>query len=104
MSVGVLRNVPYRSFRCGDHEINIYGDPQGMDRPWELDPIPLLISPSDAAVISPIAAPGGSDDVAYVGSIGAGGIVPDPPVETVPSPLLNKKTSLPAPPVIVSAP
>ncbi len=30
---------------------NVYGDPQGMDRPWELDPIPLLISPSDAAVI-----------------------------------------------------
>ncbi|MBV8076155.1 MAG: hypothetical protein JO284_07150, partial [Planctomycetaceae bacterium] len=30
---------------------NVYGDPQGMDRPWELDPIPLLISSSDAAVI-----------------------------------------------------
>ncbi len=28
---------------------NVYGDPQGMDRPWELDPIPLLISPNDAA-------------------------------------------------------
>src|SRR4051794_25657225 len=27
---------------------NVYGDPQGMDRPWELDPIPLLISPTDA--------------------------------------------------------
>lgn len=26
---------------------NIYGDPQGMDRPWTLDPIPLVI-PSDA--------------------------------------------------------
>jgi uncharacterized circularly permuted ATP-grasp superfamily protein/uncharacterized alpha-E superfamily protein len=26
---------------------NIYGDPQGMDRPWELDVIPLLISPSE---------------------------------------------------------
>ena len=24
---------------------NVYGDPQGMDRPWELDPIPLLIAP-----------------------------------------------------------
>ena len=30
---------------------NVYGDPQGMDRPWELDPIPLLISPADAAAI-----------------------------------------------------
>src|SRR5258707_2106362 len=30
---------------------NVYGDPQGMDRPWELDPIPLLIAPSDALAI-----------------------------------------------------
>ena len=21
---------------------NVYGDPRGMDRPWELDPVPLL--------------------------------------------------------------
>src|SRR4051794_38138869 len=26
---------------------NIYGDPQGMDRPWELDMVPLLISPAE---------------------------------------------------------
>src|SRR5579872_7009289 len=26
---------------------NIYGDPQGMDRPWELDMVPLLIPPSE---------------------------------------------------------
>jgi uncharacterized circularly permuted ATP-grasp superfamily protein/uncharacterized alpha-E superfamily protein len=30
---------------------NVYGDPQGMDRPWELDPVPLLVSPSDAAAL-----------------------------------------------------
>ena len=24
---------------------NVYGDPRGMDRPWELDPLPLLIAP-----------------------------------------------------------
>jgi uncharacterized circularly permuted ATP-grasp superfamily protein/uncharacterized alpha-E superfamily protein len=30
---------------------NIYGDPQGMDRPWALDPLPLLIAPADAAFI-----------------------------------------------------
>ena len=24
---------------------NVYGDPQGMDRPWNLDAIPLLLSP-----------------------------------------------------------
>jgi uncharacterized circularly permuted ATP-grasp superfamily protein/uncharacterized alpha-E superfamily protein len=26
---------------------NIYGDPQGMDRPWSLDSIPLLIPPAE---------------------------------------------------------
>jgi uncharacterized circularly permuted ATP-grasp superfamily protein/uncharacterized alpha-E superfamily protein len=26
---------------------NVYGDPRGMDRPWQLDPIPLLIPPDD---------------------------------------------------------
>jgi uncharacterized circularly permuted ATP-grasp superfamily protein/uncharacterized alpha-E superfamily protein len=30
---------------------NVYGDPQGMERPWELDPIPLLMAPADAGVI-----------------------------------------------------
>ena len=23
---------------------NVYGDPRGMDRPWQLDPIPLLVA------------------------------------------------------------
>src|ERR1022692_3628193 len=26
---------------------NVYGDPRGMDRPWQLDPIPLVISPGE---------------------------------------------------------
>src|SRR6202035_5291348 len=26
---------------------NVYGDPLGMDRPWNLDAIPLLISPNE---------------------------------------------------------
>src|SRR6187397_1526873 len=26
---------------------NVYGDPQGMDRPWELDMVPLLLPPSE---------------------------------------------------------
>src|SRR4051812_15831461 len=26
---------------------NVYGDPRGMDRPWQLDPIPLLIRSAD---------------------------------------------------------
>src|SRR4051794_31267165 len=28
---------------------NVYGDPRGQERPWELDPIPLLIDPDEAA-------------------------------------------------------
>ncbi len=27
---------------------NVYGDPRGMSRPWELDPIPLLVDPAAA--------------------------------------------------------
>jgi len=26
---------------------NVYGDPRGMDRPWQLDPIPLVIPPDE---------------------------------------------------------
>lgn len=26
---------------------NVYGDPRGMERPWQLDPIPLLIAPEE---------------------------------------------------------
>ena len=30
---------------------NVYGDPRGMDRPWQLDPIPLLMSPAEWRVL-----------------------------------------------------
>jgi uncharacterized circularly permuted ATP-grasp superfamily protein/uncharacterized alpha-E superfamily protein len=30
---------------------NIYGDPQGMDRPWELDMVPLLVPPPEWAAL-----------------------------------------------------
>src|SRR5713226_4732290 len=30
---------------------NVYGDPQGMDRPWELDMVPLLLPPSEWLLI-----------------------------------------------------
>ena len=30
---------------------NVYGDPRGMDRPWHLDPIPLLVSAQESRVI-----------------------------------------------------
>ncbi|MFO0878468.1 MAG: circularly permuted type 2 ATP-grasp protein [Gemmataceae bacterium] len=31
---------------------NVYGDPRGLDRPWQLDPVPLLISPTEADVLA----------------------------------------------------
>src|SRR5579883_2205208 len=30
---------------------NVYGDPRGISRPWQLDPIPLLIPPAEAAAL-----------------------------------------------------
>ncbi len=30
---------------------NVYGDPRGMERPWQLDPIPLLIAPAEAKTL-----------------------------------------------------
>ena len=26
---------------------NVYGDPRGMERPWQMDPIPLVIAPEE---------------------------------------------------------
>jgi len=36
-----------RAIRDNGVTYNVYGDPQGMDRPWELDMMPLLISPAE---------------------------------------------------------
>ncbi len=30
---------------------NVYGDPRGMNRPWQLDPIPLLIAAEEAEIL-----------------------------------------------------
>jgi uncharacterized circularly permuted ATP-grasp superfamily protein/uncharacterized alpha-E superfamily protein len=30
---------------------NVYGDPRSIDRPWQLDPVPLLISPAEANIL-----------------------------------------------------
>ena len=30
---------------------NVYGDPRGMERPWQLDPIPLVIAPAEARIL-----------------------------------------------------
>jgi uncharacterized circularly permuted ATP-grasp superfamily protein/uncharacterized alpha-E superfamily protein len=40
-----------RMVRDNDVTYNVYGDPQGMDRPWELDMLPLLIPPDPWARI-----------------------------------------------------
>ncbi len=42
-----------RSIRENGVTYNIYGDPQGVDRPWELDMVPLLVSPTDWARLEP---------------------------------------------------
>ena len=31
---------------------NVYGDPEGMDRPWELDPIPMVIGSDEWAGVA----------------------------------------------------
>src|SRR5262245_29927997 len=31
---------------------NVYGDPQGMERPWNLSPIPVVIGPEDWSRLS----------------------------------------------------
>ncbi|HTS16988.1 MAG TPA: circularly permuted type 2 ATP-grasp protein [Verrucomicrobiae bacterium] len=38
-----------RSIRDNGVTYNVYRDPQGMDRPWELDMIPLLLPPAEWA-------------------------------------------------------
>src|SRR4051794_22014736 len=30
---------------------NVYGDPRGIARPWQLDPVPLLIPPAEAGYL-----------------------------------------------------
>ena len=30
---------------------NVYGDPEGMERPWQLDPIPLLVNAAEARTL-----------------------------------------------------
>lgn len=38
-----------RTIRENGVTYNIYGDPEGVDRPWDLDMVPLLISPGEWA-------------------------------------------------------
>ncbi len=45
------RDDAWRQIRDNDVTFNIYGDPRGMGRPWELDLIPLLIGSEEWQVI-----------------------------------------------------
>ena len=38
------RDNARRAIRENGVTYNVYGDPQGIDRPWELDMVPLLVS------------------------------------------------------------
>src|SRR5579863_2821176 len=42
-------NTARRRIRENGVTYNVYGDPLGMDRPWNLDAVPLMISPSEWA-------------------------------------------------------
>ena len=41
------RDGARRMIRENGVTYNVYGDPQGMDRPWDLDMVPLLVSPEE---------------------------------------------------------
>ena len=43
-SVGDTLSLMEREIRENGVTYNVYADPQGADRPWELDPLPLLLS------------------------------------------------------------
>jgi len=45
------REEAWRQIRDNDVTFNIYGDPRGMGRPWELDLIPLLVGSDEWRVI-----------------------------------------------------
>ena len=55
-----------RRWQAGQHLIqahgityNVYGDAQGMERPWSLDPIPLIMDPHEWAGLEREADPSG---------------------------------------------
>jgi len=41
------RHNARRAIRENGVTYNVYGDPQGIDRPWELDMVPLIVSPDE---------------------------------------------------------
>ena len=52
MSQGELRrrwNQGQRMIQDNGVTYNVYGDPRGMDRPWQLDPVPMVVEPGEWA-------------------------------------------------------
>jgi uncharacterized circularly permuted ATP-grasp superfamily protein/uncharacterized alpha-E superfamily protein len=47
VEIGLRWEQAKRMIREHGVTYNVYGDPRGMDRPWELDMIPLIIPPSE---------------------------------------------------------
>jgi len=45
--IGDTLSLMEREIRENGITYNVYADPQGADRPWEVDPLPLLISPAE---------------------------------------------------------
>jgi len=45
--IGDTLSLMEREIRENGITYNVYADPQGADRPWEVDPLPLLISPTE---------------------------------------------------------
>ena len=52
---GLARNWDEARHLIREHGItyNVYGDPRGRERPWQLDPIPLLVSSEEARRLEP---------------------------------------------------
>ena len=51
----LIRNRDSSRHLIREHGItyNVYGDPRGRERPWQLDPVPLLVSADEAAFLEP---------------------------------------------------
>src|ERR1700704_5933062 len=45
--IGDTLSLMEREIRENGITYNVYADPQGADRPWEVDPLPLLLSGSE---------------------------------------------------------
>ena len=49
--IGAMRAAAERQIRDSGVTYNVYADPKGQDRPWDLDVLPLIIDPQEWAQI-----------------------------------------------------